>query len=482
MKRIEFWALVLVVLVAIFFRFYHFESTPPGLYPDEAMNGNNALEAIKTGPLAGGFKVFYPENNGREGLMMNLQALSLMVTGLSEPWALRLPSPIFGVLTVLGFFFLLLELGGSAKLKSPLILAFSGSFFLAVSYWHITFSRLGFRAIMAPLFLIFALYFFLVSLRKNSFRYSLAAGLMLGLGAYTYIAFRIMPFLFLVFVPYFWRRRGFWHLAFGLYLSALIVAIPLLYYFGTHPADFLGRTTQVSIFHSPTPARDLAKNIVLTLGMFNVRGDGNWRHNYSGRPELFWPVGLLFLLGIGIAVKRRNIFGWTMTLMFLLALLPVVISNEGLPHALRSILLIPPAFGFAASGALWLCEYIKLRLTARHLAIVSVLILLGISAYTFKSYFLDWASRPEVADAYAADYVALGRQLDSLPDNVDKYIVVQARGVEVRGIPMPAQTVMFITDTFLPVDQARRHFHYLLPNQYEALKPSLNTGLIFFIR
>ena len=32
--------------------------------------------------------------------------------------------------------------------------------------------------------------------------------------------------------------------------------------------------------------------------MFNVHGDDNWRHNVSGAPELFWPVGILFLLGI----------------------------------------------------------------------------------------------------------------------------------------------------------------------------------------
>ena len=63
--------ILLVVLVAGFFRVYKIDSVPPGLYPDEAINGNNAIQAIEPGT----FKLFYPENNGREGLFINVQAL-----------------------------------------------------------------------------------------------------------------------------------------------------------------------------------------------------------------------------------------------------------------------------------------------------------------------------------------------------------------------------------------------------------------------
>src|SRR3989338_6337276 len=46
--------------------------SPPGLYPDEAMDGNNALSALHTGD----FKVFYPPNNGVEGLYANIEAMT----------------------------------------------------------------------------------------------------------------------------------------------------------------------------------------------------------------------------------------------------------------------------------------------------------------------------------------------------------------------------------------------------------------------
>jgi len=95
----------IVVALAAFFRLYDLKNVPPGLYPDEAMNGNNALETVVTGD----YKIFYPENNGREGLFINIQAVFLKFLP-REPWALRLPSALFGILTVLGIYLLTREL------------------------------------------------------------------------------------------------------------------------------------------------------------------------------------------------------------------------------------------------------------------------------------------------------------------------------------------------------------------------------------
>ena len=56
--------LLIILLIAVFFRVWQLSSIPPGLYPDEAINGNEAI----TNPG----KLFYPENNGREGLFINV--------------------------------------------------------------------------------------------------------------------------------------------------------------------------------------------------------------------------------------------------------------------------------------------------------------------------------------------------------------------------------------------------------------------------
>ncbi len=85
--KYKYFFLILIIIIAGFLRLYQINQLPPGLYPDEAMNGNNALEALsntdfsaKGGPALG-WKVFYPENNGREGLFINIQAISVAFFG-----------------------------------------------------------------------------------------------------------------------------------------------------------------------------------------------------------------------------------------------------------------------------------------------------------------------------------------------------------------------------------------------------------------
>ena len=463
--------LLIVLIIAIFFRLYHLTLTPPGLYPDEAMNGNNALQALATH----NFKVFYPENNGREGLFMNIQAISIALLG-NLPWVLRLPSAIFGILTVLGLYFL----GKELYSKNIGLLA---AFFLAVNFWHVNFSRIGFRAIMAPFLAIWAFYFLIVALRESALSrkklivFASLAGIMFGLGAYTYIAFRVMPVLVLILLLLYWLRsrklEGQKILACSVFvLASVIVALPLLIYFLQNPADFLGRTSQISVFASDNPVKILFLNTLKTMGMFFFVGDGNWRHNFSGAPQLFWPVAIFFLAGIVLAIKNFSeekvqngfVFSW-----FILAMAPVVLSLEGIPHALRSLLLIPPTFLLAALGARWAYHFFRYRFNIKILNSGAFIVLLFIASYGYKNYFWDWANNPNVQGAFAADYVKIGEELNSLPKEAPKYVLVKAGGVLVNGIPMPAQTVMFITDTYTPEKQKEKNVHYVLPVEESSI-------------
>jgi len=581
--------LFIILIIAAFLRLYNLTpptgGLPPGLYPDEAMNGNNALEALS----AGQFKVFYPENNGREGLFMNIQAVFLkflmpLYNNNPEPWMLRVVSAMFGILTVLGIYFLAKELfrensilrtsdvinindvnAGTSdvpklKISHAEKIALLSSFLLATSFWHINFSRIGFRAIMAPFFMVWAIYFLLYSLNKiflynrnqpdknqidsnfavqltgqpvknkNSYiLYSLLGGFLLGLGMYSYIAFRVMPLLVIVIWISYWIRasdvpninvnnrtsdipalkavrKKILISACLFTLTALIVFLPLGIYFLKNPADFFGRTSELSITHSVGPLKDLGINILKTAGMFNFIGDSNWRHNFSGSPELFWPVGILFLIGLfwgiksifrtsdvpninGVNARTSDVLKIKLPFIILfawliIAALPVVISNEGIPHALRSILLIPPAIILAAAGGVWLYEWIKgvminhntKRIKTLNISTFIFLLILIFQAYYF--YFIKWGQNLNVPGAFNADYAAIGRELNSLPKEMPKYVVVQASGVEVATpgsgalIPMPAQTVMFITNTFLPEKQKEKNIFYILPNQIGQIPPN----------
>src|SRR5579871_6189078 len=124
-QRTRIYLLVGILIIATFLRFYHFTNTPPGLYPDEAMDGNNAAEVADTGH----YQVFYTEDNGREGLYVNMVAVLLQFFHAPhEPWVVRLPAAIAGVLTVLALYLLVEELFGFE-------MGLLAAFLLATSFW-----------------------------------------------------------------------------------------------------------------------------------------------------------------------------------------------------------------------------------------------------------------------------------------------------------------------------------------------------------
>jgi len=487
MKK-EYYFLALILIIAAALRLSNLTTTPPGLYPDEAMNGNNALEALNTTPPAGGFKVFYPENNGREGLFMNIQAGFIAAFG-NKPWALRLPSAIFGILTVLGLYFMAREmkLGDAFFPKSEKMfnldknefIALAAAFLLAITFWHINFSRIGFRAIMAPFFLTWSVYFMLKALKANSkLIWSFIGGITYGLGVYSYISYRTTPLLMGIILIIYMRRawlearlKQFFARAFIYIACSIIVFVPLGLYFLHNPADFLGRTTQVSVFSSQTPLKDLSENVLKTLGMFNLQGDGNWRHNISGAPELYPIVGLMFLLGSAISIislfsrHRPKAEPLIIFSAFLCGFLPVVISNEGIPHALRAILMIPPVIILGAIGLAWFYEYLVKHIPIKtiDLGVILVAVFLVIEAYV--SYFIIWAQNPNVPGAFAQNYVDMANEVNKIPLSTPKVIIVTAGGVDVRGFPTATQTFMFLTDTWRPEEQKAKNFTYIKPEQ-----------------
>lgn len=481
-----------ILIIAIFLRFYHFTTTPPGLYPDEAMDGNNAVEVAETNH----FQVFYPEDNGREGLYVNIIAVILKVWPVYEPWIIRLPAAVAGVLTVWGLYLLVAELFGNG----PGLLA---AFLLATSFWGIIFSRIGFRAILAPLALVFTLWLLVKAFRSARGRTGLVfaalAGIVYGLGFYTYIAYRVTPILFLLFIPFFYTLTGFWKRTALFIVVTFIVAAPLGWYFATVPGSFFGRTAEISVTSAANPVHDLAVNIVKEALMFNYHGDYNWRQNVSGAPELFWPVGILFLIGIVLSIyfivkraRKKYItaeneklfpqFGILLTFAWLIfGILPAAASDEGIPHALRSILALAPALIFATLGGVWLYRIIEKHWNAAWAKSLAVAFIIVVAGWGYYDYFIVWAQNPNVPGAFSANYVTIGQEINALPASIPKYVVVNAGGVLARGIPVPAETTMFITHSFTTADAAKANIHYLLPNQTNEIPAGTPGADVFDI-
>ena len=482
-------ALIIIIVLAVFFRFWQFNVVPPGLYQDEAMNGADALASLNSGQ----YKVFYANNNGREGMIVWLDALAVKIFG-TEPWVLRLFPALVGILAVLGLYFLTKEL-------FSVELALASSFFMATSFWAVNFSRIGFRAGLMPMFLIWSFYFLLRGFKLliyeiNSNKillYFILAGILFGLGFYTYISFRFAPVLVLFyFLPYLikYRNKKLWNGILLFIITSFITALPIGLYFLNNPGDFFGRTSQVSIFSADNPLKAAAFSIAATLGMLNIAGDFNWRHNYASSPQLFLPVGILFILGILICAKRRNLNDKFLFLWFFIFLLPNILSTEGNPHALRSLGAMPAVMVFAGLGLVWLYEKIQkyfddkiknpkfsvyqdqFKRLKKEFFWLLIVFLAFIASYEYNKYFNNWAANSRVAAAFSKNQVELGNYLNNLPANVEKYVIWGAsdRATD-NGLPVSAQTVYFLTAKKIKVN-------YLKSDEFDKIKLSENGTVI----
>jgi 4-amino-4-deoxy-L-arabinose transferase-like glycosyltransferase len=401
---------------------------------------------------------------------------------------------LIGILTVLGIFFLGRELFDE---RAGLL----ASFITATSFWHIMFSRIGFRAITAPFFLTFALVFLLIAVRRAREKedvwlptlFAALGGLSFGLGFYSYISYRTAPLLLLPFIYFFKNSRGFWRVLSVFLAVTFVTALPIGIYYLGHPGDFLGRTSQVSIFSGDHPFIGLTINTVKVIGMFFVWGDMNWRQNYAGMPQLFWPVALLFLVGFLLAVRKIIVraalmnnpmlrFSSLLLLLWILIMaLPVIVSNEGIPHALRGIIMIPPVMLLASLGGMVLYDKFKdhYSRTLRIVIVSFFLALLPLQAYNM--YFLRWAKNPNVPPSFAADVTALAYTIRDASRAKPIYIVADGGGIDANiynfkdgniskvGFPLSSQVVMFITDTFTPEKQREKQIYYLTPDREKEI-------------
>lgn len=494
-KKRTIFIFVLILAFAAFLRFWQIESAPPGIYPDEAINANQALEAWQTKD----FPIFYPDNNGREGLYMNIIGLMFGIFGVSI-FSFKLVSMLLGTLTILGQFLLTKEVvlflsrkvrATKDKIRDANIIALLSSFFLAASFWHINFSRIGFRAIMTPFVMVFAFYFLFLGIRTRKLRYFIFGGLAFGLGFHTYIGFRlaVLPLFFLLLLWLIITKKE-QLLRFGIIsstaflIATFIVGLPIGLYFLGNPDYFIGRASGVSVTTQENPLFALVESTVKHLGMFHFAGDYNWRHNAAGSPQLFFPVAFFFLAGVIYAFARaiasfrriikqfskndylfslKELGGYKFLFVWFFALmLPGMLTYEGIPHALRVLGVIPVLYIFAAIGAYiilqWFYRFFENKSSGNlfFFSLIGILAL-WIASFSYYQYFIYWAPREEVKEAFTHRFVNVGFYLNNLPSDTSVYILKSEGDLPVETTTFIDRTDDIVIGTYLETQEAQTY-------------------------
>ncbi len=405
MKKKVVLVLLLIITIASVLRLYRFTTNPPGLYWDEAAIGYNAYSLLKTGKDEWGTPhpiLFRSFNDYKAPLYIYLTVPFAKVFNLSEV-AVRLPSVIFGISAVLIAFFLGLEISrlffDSSK-KTSYLVALLSMLFIAISPWHLQFSRTGFEANVSLTFVCLGVWLFLRWQRLND--YSLIpASLAFVASIYTYHSARVFTPLFLIaigliFFKTLWQRKSF-------VLIALVVgAITLLPFLPTYfSKEGRARFAGENVLHEPGNVLENIQNNYLanlSTDFLFFKGDQAGRHSVKKMGEFYlWQLPL-FLAGIYLILsKKNNQAGLLLGAWTLLGAVPPALTSVS-PHAVRGLMMVMPVSLICALGAITLLQNIRRSRFGK-------LILIGFSA-AFIYYFALYLELYQIQypKAYAADW------------------------------------------------------------------------------
>ncbi len=176
MKNKHLFIVLAIIILAGVLRFHKLGSTPPSLYWDETSLGYNAYSILKTAkdehgeflPLAR----FIAFGDYKPPGYIYAIVPSIAIFGLNE-FAIRFPSALAGTLTVLVTYFLVAELfsheNSKFEIRNSKLLPAIAAGLLAVSPWHLHFSRGAFEANLATFFSVSGIYLFLKGMKEGKY-------------------------------------------------------------------------------------------------------------------------------------------------------------------------------------------------------------------------------------------------------------------------------------------------------------------------
>lgn len=409
--------MIVIILLAVFLRVYRLNEFPPALHWDEAFDGFDALRVIETPS----HPVFFDGDNGREPLTIYLQAAGLLLWGVRD-WALRLVSAFIGIVTIPAVYRLGATLYAGEKHAKAIGTLAAGV--LAVSFWHLTLSRLAMRAISFPLLSAITVWLFWRAWRNQRVWDYAFSGAALGLTLYTYLAARLFPLVFISFAliaallsiyrpfhfPSIDRRQMFVGLGVML-VFMLIVFSPLGIFFLQHPGAFFQRAGQISIFSSNAQGlASLPYNTFVIIRMFIDHGDVDQLRNLPGQPAFNLLTAIGFWIGLVIALAHCN--SRPVYLLLLLwcgiNLIPSLFSVD-IPSSLRTSGTLPPAMIIAADGLMWVWKRTMPKVNFE--VLLAVTVTFG-GVLTFNDYFNLWGpSKPTYDILYGPTRAVLERAI-----------------------------------------------------------------------
>lgn len=442
------YLLILIITIAAILRFYKLGDVPYSLYWDEASLGYNAYSILKTARDEHG--KFLPITNFaafgdyKPPGYIYAAVPSVALFGTSE-FAVRFPSALFGVLTVILAYFL------AKKLFEFEVVALLTSLLLAISPWHLQLSRGAFEGNMALFFSTLGIYFFIKFARDNPlFTYASAASFLLALYTFTGQRLFVPPILLVLFIQF--RKEIFTNIK---HLVIAGVAASFLFWplfvFATQTIEGRLRFNEVSIFKDLEPIdrsnryreRDdyqpisaiihnrrflyAREYLIHYFDAFNpsflfTKGDVNPRFSTQEVGQLYLVEFAAILAGIYFLFKTKQKYTFLILAWLLVSPLGPATARET-PHALRMIHILPTYQLIAAFGLFHLYQIIKFKQIFA-LGVVALYLLQFL--FHQHTYYFHWAKN--YAGEWQYGYKQAVEAIKPLYDEADHIVVTEHLG------------------------------------------------------
>jgi 4-amino-4-deoxy-L-arabinose transferase-like glycosyltransferase len=326
--------------------------------------------------------------------------------GLNE-WAVRIPGATLGLLTVF-VLYLVVE-----KLFKNKNLSLLSALFLAISPWHIHFSRGGWEVNAATFFIVLGLYLFIKAFEKP--KYYLWSVISFVFSLYTYHAARVIVPLLGLGLMVIYKREIFKNINILIVpvILGVILTTPLAYDFTKGAVG--SRAAGVGLFADPGPLNrineqrgehgdfsSLGAKLLHNKGVnYGLAFTHNWLRHYHGLflflsgddiqrnkvPETgqMYLFDLIFLV-IGVIVISRNISKeWKLVVWWLIIAPTASALTFQSPHALRSQNMVIPLMIISALGCLEIIKWIS-KLTNKKYVRFGYLLVTLLIGWQFARY------------------------------------------------------------------------------------------------
>lgn len=404
----KYWLLFIIILIiAIGLRIYKLDIIPPSLNWDEAAIAWNGYSIGQTHLDEYGTKfplVFRSFGDYKAPGLIYILAVLSRIFGLSV-WTVRLPVALAGISVVVLCFLLAKEIGRLLKLskEEKQMYPILSMGLIALNAWGIFFSRGAFEAMLALSLTMFGTWIWLLSLRKI---YFLPLSLLSFLGAmYSYHSPKIFIPLFVIVLLALFAKKfilnisrsklGFIFTIIGM-IVFIYFAIPLLRVSLLEKGS--GRL-DTSIFYDDKNqiksmdfgiVIDFFKNYISHLDpRFLLTGDrlNNFRTELKFTGKLNLIEYSLLIVGIIYLIKVKNKMSKMLIWWLLIGIVPAAIGKE-VPHAIRSLNMLPAIVLISALGLLVVMK--KIKKYKIHLFLGLLLYLLQFGLF-IKDYFFQFS-------------------------------------------------------------------------------------------